>query len=110
MLSGSGGVEVDADSAVALLEELLKDNQLEAMWMLGLCYEYGLGTEQDIDRAKQLYTQIDEESCDDENALLIKSFKKNDCCSGILEIEGLQQKQNKQLNNNIQLNHYFVTN
>ena len=25
------------------------------MWMLGLCKEYGMGTEQDIEGAKQLY-------------------------------------------------------
>ena len=27
------------------------------MWMLGVCNEYGIGTEQDIKRAKDLYKQ-----------------------------------------------------
>ena len=54
-LSGHGSVEVDADGAVALLEERVKDRDCEAMWMLGLCCEYGMGTEQDIERAEKLY-------------------------------------------------------
>ena len=56
-LSGRGGVEVDADGAVALLEERVKDRDYEAMWMLGLCCEYGIGTEQDIERAVNLYRE-----------------------------------------------------
>ena len=54
-LSGDGGVDVDADEAVALLEEQVKDRDREAMWMLGLCYEYGLGIEQDLEEAIVLY-------------------------------------------------------
>ena len=56
-LSGLGGVEVDEDEAVALLEERAKDGDSEAKWMLGLCCEYGMGTEQDIHRAELLYQQ-----------------------------------------------------
>ena len=56
-LSGCGGAEVDEDGAVALLEECVKDKDLEAMWMLGLCYEYGMGVEQDLERAEELYKQ-----------------------------------------------------
>ena len=56
-LSGRGGAEYDADGAVVLLEERVKDKDIEAMWMLGLCYEYGIGTEQDIKRAGSLYIQ-----------------------------------------------------
>ena len=59
-LSGSGGVEVDADGAVALLEERAKDKNCEALWMLGLCCEYGIGTEQDIERAEKLYRKSSE--------------------------------------------------
>ena len=55
MLSGFGGEEVDEDQAVVLLEERVRDRDAEAMWMLGLCYEYGIGTEQDIERASSLY-------------------------------------------------------
>lgn len=55
LLSGLGGADVDEDSAVALLEERVKDRDSEAMWILGLCKEYGLGTEQDFERAEGLY-------------------------------------------------------
>ena len=57
MLSGSGSVKVDADGAVALLEERIKDEDCEAMWMLGLCCEYGVGIEQDVERANKLYRE-----------------------------------------------------
>ena len=58
-LSGCGGAEVDKEGAVALLEKRVKDKDVEAMWMLGLCYEYGMGVEQDLERAEELY----KESC-----------------------------------------------
>ena len=54
-LSGHAGVPIDEDNAVALLEERVKDKDPEAMWLLGLCYEYGLGCEQDLTRAEYLY-------------------------------------------------------
>ncbi len=60
MLSGLGGADVDEDGAVALLEERVKDRDSDAMWMLGVCYEYGRGTEQDIERAEVLYKQSSE--------------------------------------------------
>ena len=59
-LSGVGGVEVDEDEAVVLLEERAKDGDNEAKWMLGLCCEYGMGTEQNIERADLLYQQSSE--------------------------------------------------
>ena len=59
-LSGHGGAEIDADGAVVLLEERVKENDMEAMWMLGLCCEYGMGCEQDLERAETLYKQSDE--------------------------------------------------
>ena len=54
-LSGCGGVGVDAHQAVVLLEERVKDHDYEAMWLLGLCCEYGMGTEQNVERAEDLY-------------------------------------------------------
>ena len=45
----------DAEAAVALLEEKVKDRDAEAMWMLGVCCEFGMGTKQDVERAEQLY-------------------------------------------------------
>jgi len=58
-LTGRGTV-IDADEAVVLLEERVKDRDNEAKWMLGLCCEYGMGTEQDIERAKVLYRESSE--------------------------------------------------
>ena len=56
-LSGRGCADVDPDEAVVLLEERVKDRDCEAMWMLGLCCEYGMGTEQNIGRAEALYRE-----------------------------------------------------
>ena len=55
MLEGSHGMARDAEAAVALLEERAKDGDAEAMWMLGVCCEFGMGTEQDVARAVRLY-------------------------------------------------------
>ena len=35
----------------------MKDKDTEAMWLLGLCYEYGMGCEQDLEEAQSLYKQ-----------------------------------------------------
>ena len=59
-LTGLGGVEVDEDEAVVLLEERAKDGDVEAKWMLGLCCEYGMGIEQNFERAELLYQQSKE--------------------------------------------------
>ena len=56
-LSGRGGVEVDPEGAVSLLEERSKRGDDEAKWMLGLCCEYGMGMKQDVERARLLYEQ-----------------------------------------------------
>ena len=59
-LTGDGGVDVDVNGAVALLEERVAEGDLEAMWMLGVCNEFGIGTEQNIERAEKLYKQSSE--------------------------------------------------
>ncbi len=59
-LSGLEGVKVDADEAVKLLEERVDAGDIEAMWMLGLCKEYGRGTRQNIEEAEKLYKQSNE--------------------------------------------------
>ena len=56
-ITGCGGAKIDKDGAVVLLEERVKHGDMEAMWMLGLCYEYGMGCEQDIREAEKLYKQ-----------------------------------------------------
>ena len=55
MLEGSHKMTRDADAAVALLETKVKNGDAEAMWMLGVCCEFGMGTKQDVERAEQLY-------------------------------------------------------
>ena len=55
LLEGSHGMARDAEAAVALLEAKVKDGDAEAMWMLGVCCEFGMGTSQDVPRAEQLY-------------------------------------------------------
>jgi len=53
-LSGQGGAEIDEKGAFKLLAEA-QNTDKEALWMLGLCYEFGLGTEQDCKRAEVIY-------------------------------------------------------
>ena len=54
-LSGRGEAFVDADEAVAFLTERVKDKDAEAMWMLGVCKELGIGMEEDKEGAGKLY-------------------------------------------------------
>ena len=52
----------DEKEAIALLEEEAKNNNGKAMWMLGLCFEYGIGVERDMDQAYRLYSMCGEEN------------------------------------------------
>ena len=56
-LSGRGGSDINEETAVALLQERVQKDDSEAMWMLGICNEYGLGCDQDIETAEVLYSQ-----------------------------------------------------
>ena len=88
-LSGLGCVEVDEEGAVVLLEERAKDGDSEAMWMLGLCCEYGKGTEQDYKTAKMLYMQ----SCTAGNA--VGNFLLgNNAEGGRMRVKGLSDEPN----------------
>ena len=87
-LSGFGGAKVDEDGAVVLLEERVKDRDGDAMWMLGVCYEFGIGIEQDIERASRLYS----ESKDGGNEIgenLAKNVRMHEKGSGYLKISCL---------------------
>ena len=86
-LCGYGGVRKDVDEAVILLEERVKDRDGEAMWMLGLCKEYGLGTEQDIEGAEKLYKQSRKAGNEIGKILALKSLRGN--MSGEMEINGM---------------------
>ena len=54
-LSGYGGTAIDVEGAIAILKERANDGDCEAQWMLGLCYEHGIGIEQDFNQAEILY-------------------------------------------------------
>ena len=56
-LSGLGEAAVDREGAVTLLEERVKAKDSEAMWMLGLCKLFGIGTEEDVDEANALFNK-----------------------------------------------------
>ena len=86
-LCGVGGAKKDVDEAVRLLEERVKDRDGEAMWMLGLCKEYGLGTEQDIEGAEKLYKQSRKAGNEIGKILASKSLRGN--LSGEMEINGM---------------------
>ena len=49
--------EADAKEAVSLLEERVKKNDYDAMWMLGVCCEFGIGCGKLKSRATSLYRQ-----------------------------------------------------
>ena len=89
MLEGSHGMARDADAAVALLEEKVKDRDAEAMWMLGVCCEYGTGMEQDVDRALKLYQRGAKQGNTAAKLLTDKLKNKNgqDCTEMVLECE-----------------------
>ena len=83
-LSGRGGVKIDEDEAVVLLEERVKDKDTDAMWMLGLCYEYAVICKQDIQRAESLY----EQSRDGGNVVgkFLSENGKNERGSGVMNV------------------------
>ncbi len=90
-LSGCGGAEVDVDEAVALLEERVKNKDAEAMWMLGICCEYGMGCEQDVERAEELYKESSD--CGSVIGQFLKDNGKGFRGSGIMKVRsGLLKK------------------
>ncbi len=88
-LSGVGGCKIDADGAVALLEERVKDKDAEAMWMLGVCNEFGRGCEQDISRAEELYKQSSDGGNVIGKILVENESKKHSRGSGYLKYKSL---------------------
>ena len=75
----------DADGAVVVLEERTKDRDAQAMWLLGLCCEYGMGTEQDTQRAEQLFQQAAQQG--DETAKLLVGKLNNKNGRGCLDMD-----------------------
>ena len=65
----------DIDGALALLNECVKEEDKEALWMMGLCYEHGIGVEQDVQRGLDLYKQSFIKGSEMGNFLANKIFK-----------------------------------
>ena len=57
LLEGDHSTKEDACTAVAMLDRLAKEGDSDAMWILGVCHEYGMGVAQDVKAADQLYTR-----------------------------------------------------
>ena len=57
LLEGDHSTKEDACTAVAMLDRLAKEGDSDAMWILGVCHEYGMGVAQDVKAADQLYTK-----------------------------------------------------
>ena len=60
----------------------------EAMWMLGVCKEYGIGCEQDLDGAEGLYKE-----CSESGTVVGKFFVangKDERGSGVMEVGSLR--------------------
>ena len=92
LLSGYGGVQIDEDRAVVLLEERVKDKDAEAMWMLGLCYEYGMGCETSVKESETLYKRC----CDRGNAIgefVAENGEGNERGSGVMKVKSLLMKE-----------------
>ena len=102
MLEGSHGMARDADAAVALLEEKVKDGDAEAMWMLGVCCEFGMGTEQDVERAEQLYQRGLKQ--EDTTAKLLTDKLKNKNGRGCTQMDLEGEQENNKLKTNDWIN------
>ena len=101
MLEGSHGMARDAEAAVALLEAKVKDGDTEAMWMLGVCCEFGMGTEQDVDRAEQLY---EHGAKIDTTAKLLTDKLKNKNGRGCTQMDLEGEQENNKLKTNDWIN------
>jgi len=54
-LTGHGDVGVGTEEAFQLLQERVEQGDGEAMWLLGLCREHGIGVKKDVQIAECLY-------------------------------------------------------
>ena len=96
MLEGSHGIARDTKAAVALLEERVKDGDAEAMWMLGVCCEFGMGTGQDVARAEQLYQRGAEKRNATAKLLTDKLKNENDRGFEQMDLASEQEKSTSQ--------------
>ena len=98
LLEGSHGKARDAKAAVVLLEEKAKNNDSDAMWMLGVCCEFGMSTEQDVARAEQLYQQAAQQQNTTAQLLLdkLKNWNGRGCTNMNLSSEHNKSHRHKQ--------------
>ena len=93
LLSGYGGAQIDEDRAFDILNErVAKDKDAEAMWMMGLCYEYGMGCETSVEEAETLYKRC----CDGGNVIgkfLVENGEGNERGSGVMKVKSLLMKE-----------------
>ena len=102
MLEGSHGMARDAEAAVALLEAKVKDGDAEAMWMLGVCCEFGMGTEQDVARAEKLYERGAEQG--NATARLLTDKLENQNGRGCTQMDLAGEQENNKLKTNDWIN------
>ena len=57
ILAGREGNNCEQGNAITVLQERVNGEDSEAMWMLGICYEFGIGVEQSLEQAELLYHQ-----------------------------------------------------
>ena len=95
LLSGYGGAQIDEDRAFDILKErVAKGEDAEAMWMMGLCYEYGMGCETSVEEAETLYKRC----CDGGNVIgefFVENGKWgwNERGSGVMKVKSLLMKE-----------------
>ena len=92
LLSGCGSAEIDEDRAFQLLEERVEEQDSEAMWMLGLCYEYGMGCETSEEEAETLYKRS-REGGNATGEFLVENGEGNERGSGVMKVKSLLMKE-----------------
>ena len=78
--------------AVVQLEECARDGDAEAMWVLGVCCEHGIGTAQDLGRARELYEASQEKGCRT-GGLLVECPNRNGLGSRELDLKSVSSQQ-----------------
>ena len=79
------------EKAVAILQECAKKQDSKALWMLGLCYEYGIGVEVDEDHARAMYSQASTMGSNI-GTFLYKNITKNGAGDDSLFLCGMSKK------------------
>ena len=93
LLSGYGGVQIDEDRAFDILKErVTKDGDAEAMWMMGLCYEYGMGCETSVEEAESLYKRC-REGGNATGEFLVENGEGNERGSGVMKVKSLLMRE-----------------